>query len=211
MDLSEMRTRLRQELKDEDAANYRWSDDELDRHIARTVAELSLAVPLQSKATLTTTAGSRELSLTALADLVAVEAAEYPTGKYPPAYVLFSLWGDTLTLLVDRVPGDGEQVAVYYGKLHTLDATTSTLPPPLEELVAAGAAGYAALEWANYTINRVNTGGEAVWRGYLTWAQERLAAFHHGLARHSSRNTVRVRRLYKPYEPKPSQSTDWGP
>jgi hypothetical protein len=211
MDLAEMRTRLRRELKDEDPASYRWSDDELDRHIARAVAELSLAVPLQSKATLTTTAGSRELSLSTLADLVATEAVEYPTGKYPPDYVLFSLWGDTLTLLVDQTPGDGEQVAVYYGKLHTLDATTSTLPPPLEELVAAGAAGYAALEWANYAINRVNTGGEAAWRGYLTWAQERLAAFHQGLARHSRRNTVRVRRLYRPYEPKPSQSTDWGP
>ena len=39
MDLGEMRTRLRRELKDEDAANYRWTDDELDRHIARAVAE----------------------------------------------------------------------------------------------------------------------------------------------------------------------------
>ncbi|MEK7847533.1 MAG: hypothetical protein AAB270_01275, partial [Chloroflexota bacterium] len=93
----------------------------------------------------------------------------------------------------------------------TLDATTSTLPPSLEELVAAGAAGYAALEWANYAVNRVHTGGEAVWRGYLTWAQERLAAFHQGLARHSRRNTVRVRRLYRPAQLGPSQSTDWGP
>ncbi|MEK7849166.1 MAG: hypothetical protein AAB270_09620, partial [Chloroflexota bacterium] len=138
MNLGEMRTRVRRELKDEDAASYRWSDSELDRHIARAVAELSLAVPLESKAALTTTSGSRELSVSGLASLVAVEAVEYPTGQYPPSYVMFSLWGNMLTLLVDNAPGGGEGVAVFYGKLHTLDATTSTLPPSVEELVGQG-------------------------------------------------------------------------
>lgn len=206
-----MRARLRRDLKDEDPANYRWSDAELDRHIDRAVREFSLSVPVEAKASLLTTAGSRELSLASIADLIAVEAVEYPTGLYPPAYVPFSLWGQTLSLLVDQVPGGGVTVAVYYGKLHTLSATTSTLPPALEDLVATGAAGYAALEWASYATNRVNTGGREVWRDYLTWGQGRLSQFMQGLARHSRRNTVRVRRLYRPATPLPSQSTDWGP
>ncbi len=54
MNLAEMRARVRKDLHDEDAQNYRWSDSELERHIAHAVQELSLSVPLQAKATLTT-------------------------------------------------------------------------------------------------------------------------------------------------------------
>ena len=211
MNLTEMRARVRQDLHDEDANNYRWTDDELDRHIEHAVRELSLAVPLEAKATPTTTAGSRELSLASLTDLVAIEAVEYQVGEYPPRYVRFSLWGETLTLLIESTPGDGEEVYVYYGKLHTLDETNSTIPSPLEELVAIGAEGYAAIEWASFATNRVNLGGDQAWRDYLVWGQDRLASFMKGLAKHSRKNVVRCRRLYRPYEPKPSQTTDWGP
>ena len=83
MDLPQMRARVRQDLHDEDSENYRWTDDELDRHIQHAVRELSLAVPQEAKATLTTTAGSRGLSVTSLSDLVSVEAVEYPVDKYP--------------------------------------------------------------------------------------------------------------------------------
>ncbi|MFQ5925275.1 MAG: hypothetical protein ACE5IE_04705 [Dehalococcoidia bacterium] len=149
MNLTLMRARLRKDLHDEDANNYRWSDEELNRHIEHAVRELSLAVPLEAKATLTTTAGSRELSLSTLSDLVAIEAVEYPVGGYPPRYVRFSLWGDTLTLLVEGAPSGGEELYIYYGKLHTLDDTASTIPSPLEDLVVIGGAGYAAIEWAS--------------------------------------------------------------
>jgi len=208
MDLNQMRTRLRRDLHDEDATSYRWSDAELDRHIDRALREFSQAVPQKSKATLTTSA-SRELSLSTLSGLIVIEAVEYPVDKYPPAYVRFSRWGDTLTLLVDGVPTAGESVYIYYGKLHTLDATTSTIPPHLEDLVATGAAGYAAVEWASYATNRVNVGGPATWQHYLTWGQERLAAFRRGLAR--ERRRLRRRQLYRPAEPPASQTTDWGP
>ena len=211
MNLPQMRARLRQDLHDEDSQSYRWSDAELDRHIGRAVRELSLATPLEAKAALTTTAGSRELSVSSLTDLFLVEAVEYPTGKYPPVYIQFSLWGSTLTLLVDSAPAGVENANVFYGKLHTLDATTSTLPSYLEELLATGAAGYAALEWASFATNRVNVGGTDAWRDYQAWGQERLAAFMKGLAKYSKRNAVRARRLYRPLEPKPSQTTDWGP
>ena len=74
MNLSTMRTLVRRDLHDEDAANYRWTDSELDRHIGRAVKELSLAAPLEAKTSLTTAAGSRDLSLASLTDLVVVEA-----------------------------------------------------------------------------------------------------------------------------------------
>jgi hypothetical protein len=209
MNLTEMRARVRQDLHDEDANNYRWTDDELDRHIEHAVRELSLAVPLEAKATPTTTAGSRELSIASLTDLVAIEAVEYPVGEYPPRYVRFSLWGETLTLLIESTPGDGEEVYVYYGKLHTLDETNSTIPSPLEELVAIGAEGYAAIEWASFATNRVNLGGDQAWRNYLVWGQDRLASFMKGLAKHSRKNVVRYRRLYRSYEPGAGQTSEW--
>jgi len=202
-----MRTRVRRDLHDEDPASQRWTDDELDRHIERAVRELSLAIPLEAKATPTTSEGSRDISLASLSDLVAVEAVEYPVDKYPPSYIPFSLWADTLTLLVDATPPGGQSVNIYYGEMHTLDATTSTIPPHLEELAATGAAAYAALEWASFATNRINVGGQDVWRQYLTWGQERLAVFSRALAKHSRRNAVRVRRLYTPATSPVDQST----
>ena len=211
MNLSDMRARVRRDLHDEDDANYRWTNDELDRHIGRAVRELSLAAPLQAKATLTTTAGSRDLSISGVADLVAVETAEYPVGKYPPAYIRFSLWANVLTMLVDAAPAGGESVYLYYGKLHTLSASASTIPAAQEDLVAVGAEAYAALEWSSYATNRVNPGGSEAPHDYLVWGQDRLAEFAKGLAKVSRKNAVRQSRLYRPYEAGSSQATDWGP
>ncbi len=211
MDLNEMRDRLRSDLHDEDLTNQRWTDAELDRHIQRTVREFSLSVPLEAKTTLAATPDSRDLSITGLADLVAIEAVEHPVGDYPPAYVPYSVWLSTLTMLIDSSPGSAEDVNVYYTKLHPLDATTSTLPARLEDVVATGAAAYAALEWASFATNRVNVGGQDVWRDYLTWGQQRLAEFQKALARHGRRNAVRIRRLYRPATTPVDQSTVTGP
>ncbi len=163
MNLSDMRDRLRQDLHDEDATNERWTDAELDRHIERSVREFSLAVPLETKSTLTTTVGSRDLSISGLTDLVSIAAVEYPVDQYPPAYVRFSVWESTLTLLIDSEPAASEDVNVYYTKLHTIDVSSSTVPPRFEGVIANGAAGYAALEWASFATNRVNVGGQDVW------------------------------------------------
>jgi hypothetical protein len=191
-----MRARIRKDLRDEDSQNYRWTDDVLNRHIDHAVRELSLFCPLEARETLTTSAESRDLSISSLTDLVGIEAVEYPVGNYPPSYVRFSVWADTLTLLIDSLPGDGEDVYVYYARLHTLDTDSSTLPAKLEDLVALGAAAYAAIEWASFATNRVNVGGGETWRDYLAWGQDRLAEFMKGLAKHSKKNAVRVRQLY---------------
>ena len=211
MNLVDMRARLRTDLHDEDSANFRWTDAELDRHIDHALRELSLSMPLEIKSTLTTTAGSRDLSISSLTDRVAIEAVEFPTDKYPPVYMQFSIWVDTLTLLVDKVPSGGENVNIYYTKLHTLDATSSTLPTHLEDLLVMGGAGYAALEWASFATNRVNVGGEDTWRNYLIWAQDRLGSFHRGLAKHGRKNSVRIRQLYRPFRTPEDQTTVIGP
>ena len=211
MDIAEMRRLVRRDLRDEEAADYRWTDAELDRHVQHAVRELSLSLPLQATASLVTTEGSRDVSLQSLAGLIRVEAAEYPAGRYPPEYVRFSVWGDALTLHVDAAPGGGESVRVYYHTLHTIDAASSTVPAHLEELVAMGASAYAALEWASFATNRVNVGGPHAWRHFLTWGKERLRLFHAALARLGTTNAVRSRRLYSPAAAGPAQAADRGP
>jgi len=210
MNLSEMRTIVRRDLHDEDASNYRWTDDELDRHIAHAVKDFSEYLPNEQKATKATTSGSRELDISNLSDRVTVVAVEYPVANFPKRYQRFSLWADTLTILGEEIP-DGSDVYIYYGKVHTLGAESSTIPAQHEDLIAAGACGYAAVEWAAYAINRVNVGGGITPREFLAWGNERLKYFKQEIKRLGQRNRVRVRSLYKPYYPVVSQTTDYGP
>ncbi|MCJ7425718.1 MAG: hypothetical protein MUO17_01005 [Dehalococcoidales bacterium] len=196
MDLNTMRAIVRRDLKDEDAGNYRWSDDELDQHIAHALKEFSEAVPLPAKATLPTTADSRVIDISALTDRVMVEAVEYPLEQFPPSYPKFALWGHALTLFVDEAP-DGENCQIYYGRLHTLNAEGSTIDTKHEDLVATGAEGYAAVEWASYAINRVNVGGATTAKEFLAWGNEKLKQFKQELKRLGRRNKVRIRQLYQ--------------
>jgi hypothetical protein len=193
--LESVRDRVRLDLRDTDETHQRWDDETLDRHIDRALRELSLAAPRQATALLETEAGSRDLDISDLADRVTVEAVEYPAGRYPPSYVPSTVWGDVLTLQVPRAPSGGESVVVRYGALHTLDTQGTTLPERLVDLVATGAAAYAAIEWASHATNRINVGGDDVWRHYHTWGQERLAAFARNLAKHGRERRLRTRRL----------------
>ena len=195
MNLSEMITLVRRDLKDEDAGNYRWSDDELTRHINRAVRELSERVPLSAKATLPTTSGSREVDISGFSDRVMVEAVEYPVDESPPKYQQFSIWGDTLTIISGDEP-NGANCYVYYGTLHTLDANGSTIPAKHEDLAATGACGYAAIEWAAYAINRVNVGGTMTPKEFRLWGNERLRIFREGLKRLGRRQRVRTQQLF---------------
>ena len=210
MNLSHMLTAVRRDLHDEDAGNYRWSDDELERHIAHAVRELSEAVPREQKATLATSASSREPDVSSLSDRVMLQAVEYPAGRFPRAYQRFSLWVDGLTLLGEDVPNGGNAV-IYYGRLHTLDAEGTTIPAVYHDLVTTGACGYAAVEWAAFAVNRVNTGGTAAPGEMLAWGRQRLDYFHQELNRLGWRNRARVNQLYKPACPATSRTTDYGP
>ena len=210
MNLSEMRAIVRRDLHDEDAEKYRWSDDEIDRHIAHAVKDFSEAIPREQKVTKATTSGSREIDISTIIDRVMVQAVEYPVGRFPPVYQRFALWADTVTLLGVEIP-DGSDAYIYYGKLHTLDASTSTIPAQYEDLITAGVCGYAAVEWVVYAINRANVGGTGTPSQLRKWGREKLGYFRKELRRLGRTNRVRVRSLYQPHYPAVSKSTDYGP
>lgn len=195
--LADVRTKLRKDLHDTDATAFRWTDAQLDRHVDRALGEVSQAVPLEKTATIVTTPGSRDISVAGLAGLLEIDAIEFPVGSYPPIYVGFSRWAATATVQVDAAPA-GQSARVYYTARHTLDAARTTLPPELEDVVATGAAAYAAIELANFLIDRLNTGGDEVSARYAAWGRAWLSAYRE-LIRHRARHVrVQPRRLYTP-------------
>ncbi|MDD5082723.1 MAG: hypothetical protein PHU08_05050 [Dehalococcoidales bacterium] len=210
MNLEEMRALVRRDLHDEDTENHRWTDNELDRHIAHAVKDFSEVIPCEQRTTKATTGGSREIDIATITNRVMVVAVEYPVGDFPARYQRFSLWGDTVTLLGDEIP-DGSDAGIYYGKLHTLDASSSTIPVQHEDLIATGASGYAAVEWAIYAVNRVNVGSDITAKDFLAWGKEKLHYFKQELKRRGRRNRIRIGSLYQPYHPVVSRTTDYGP
>ena len=205
MNIADMRALVRRDLRDDDPADPRWPDDELDAHIQHAVRDLGRAAPLESVANVAAVAGSREVSLAPLRGLLDVEGVEFPLNLHPACFVPFSLWGGSLTLQIDTPPSRGDQLRVFYTKLHTLDATSSTVPAVMEDTVAMGAAAYASLAFASYAANRVNLGGEDTARRYRIWGNERLEAFQLALGRAASRRGVRVRQMYPGGAPLPRQ------
>lgn len=211
--LTPLRTELRTELKDTDATAYKWTDSELDRHIRRALVEYSRASPREMKTARATTSGSRDIDLSAMSgidDLVKVLAVEFPTGSFPRAYQRFAYYNKVVTMLGGEI-GDGTNANIYWGSVHLLAEVgdpTCTVPEKDHETVLCGAAGYAAVAWATYAINRTNLGD--VPRQYFNWGNERLKRFGEDLRRLRSR--VRTQRMYPPaIDGAQSQTTDWGP
>jgi hypothetical protein len=194
--LANLVSTLRTDLRD--SGGDRWPTATLERHIGRAARELSAFLPQEKKTTLETTGGSRDVSIATLADLVRVEAVEWPTGRYPRSLVAFSVWQTTLTLLVDAPPAGVENVFVYWGAQHVIDTNGSSVPSYAEETLLLGAAGYAAVEWASFATNRANVSGTEAVEDYRRWGEDRLRQFRAGLRRLGSR--VRSGRLYVPDE-----------
>lgn len=190
--LSDVRDRLRKDLSD--VATERWPDDQLDRHIEHALAELSLSIPQELTATIATTPGSRDLSVASLDGLVELEAVEYPAGEFPPNYQGFSLWGETIAIQLESAP-DGSDARLYYTATHTLDASGTTLPDSLVDILVTGASAFAAQELSSSRTDALTTDPAAAER-YAAWSRARLTAFRQLLHAYGRKNRVRSRRLY---------------
>ena len=187
--LAAIRDLVRKDLHDTDASAYRWDDAQIDHHIEHALADVSLHAPRQLSATIATTVGTRDVSLAGLEGLIEIERIEYPANTYPPCRTGFRRWGDTVSLLVEREP-TGDDCIIFYTARHALDSTSSTVSPELESTLAMGAAAFAVLERAAFTVEQLNTGGESVPAQLVAWAKAREVAFRQLLLAHG-----RVRRM----------------
>ena len=149
MDLSTMKARVREDLQDEDAQNYRWTNDQVEGAIERVVREFSLAYPQMESTDIATTEDSRELDISSLSSLIAIRRVEFPIGNNPPYYQRFDIWGTKLYMADE---GDGGDARVRWYKEHTLDAEASTIPAQFEEIIVLGATGYLATSASVYTV-----------------------------------------------------------
>lgn len=197
MNLTTMRALVRRDLKDEDSANYRWQDNEIDRAIQRANLELSRYAPREMKSTIATTPGSREIALTTLTDRVSVDRVEFPVDEHPMKFQRFSIYQDTLTLIGDA-QGDGKNCYVYWGKVHTIDASTSTIPAYLHDVLALGAAAYAVLAQTQYRVDTVGFGGDQADRDYQSWGDRMLKEFTAQLKRFGRDRKLKISQFY-PY------------
>lgn len=192
MDLPTLRARVRKDLRDETPSDQRWSDGELDRHIARAVDEASLATPRELTATLTS-AGTRNLSISTITGLIAVEAVEYPIDQDPASFTLFSLWGTTLTVLGPST------------------ATNTTLPLDTRAIIAQGTTAWALKAAAN-AVDVIHTGGPKAAQQLAQRAASEYNAFERMMRNRRGGQAIRSHRLYTPAQTGPlGQSQDPGP
>jgi len=188
--LSDLRTQLRLDLHDTDAAAYRWTDTALARHIERALAEFSAACPLTATTNINATAGIRAYSLAAIAAVhqrpASIFAVEWPfvaaDPTYPAPLVRYQVLDDILYLLVADAPAAGDVIRLWYHKNHTLSESVKTLAPEDEPVIQLGAAAYAAIERESYATERITVTGANTPDDYMTWGDRALARFQALLA-----------------------------
>jgi len=193
MNLTDMRTRIRQDLQDTDAANYRWTDEEVDGAIERAVGEFSFRYPLQQQDDIATTDGSNEIDISSLLKLLKVYSVEFPIGVKPPYYQHFTVW-QSIIHMGDE--GNGEDARIRWGKLHTLDAESSTIPEQFDEIIVLGATGYLATSASAYTVDRATIAGRYATTDFLKWGQDRLERYERRLRAIALDNRIVSKELY---------------
>ena len=189
MDLVEMRGDVEVDLKD--TGNVRWTDAELDRAIERAVREYQAVNPLVAYVDVALVDGQYVYDLSGQAGYLWCEAVEYPIeDEDGPVYLAFredrsqkKVW---INAAVQSSRGQkpsltaGENCRFWYAKAHTLGVGSSTIPVEHEELIAAGAAAYAALAVSAYSIDRIGASGWTP-RQWREWAEGRLVDFRERL------------------------------
>ena len=183
MDLATMRGRVREDLQDEDDANYRWTNDQVDGAIERVVREFSIVAPIQQQDDIATVASSRDIDISSLSGLIRVESVEFPIGQKPSYYQKFRIWQDTIQMDDE---GDGSDARVRWYKEHTL-AESSTIPTQFEEIIVLGATGYLATSASVYTVDKATIAGKWATINFLEWGQKRLEYYERKLKALKSR------------------------
>mgnify|MGYP006910673009 CR=1 FL=1 len=194
MDLATMRARVREDLQDTDAENYRWSNDEVDGAIERVVREFSMAYPIQQQDDIATAEDDKELDISTLADLLKIVSVEYPMDLTPAYMQRWEMWNDKLYMTDE---GDGTKKArVRWHKWHTLDAASSTIPAEHEEIIVLGATGYLATSASVYTVDKATISGRHATANFLKWGQARLDRYETKLRAIARDNRVITKELY---------------
>lgn len=193
MNLTEMRARVREDLQDTDSQNYRWTDDEIEGAIDRTVMEYSIHAPIEQQTDIATTGGDTGLDISSLSGLLKIESVEFPIGNTPKYLQRFEYWAGKLYM---EGEGDGNDARVRWLKKHSLTAQSTTIPAEHEEIIVLGATGYLAMSAAAYTVDRATIAGHYGTINYRAWGKERLDRYDKKLKAISRSSRITRRELY---------------
>ena len=193
MNLTEMRTRVREDLQDTDSQNYRWTDDEVDGAIDRVVTEYSLHAPVEQQDDIATTDGDTELDISGLTGRLKVESVEFPIGYKPKYFQRTEYWAGHLHM---QDEGNGNDARVRWLKKHTLDVSSTTIPTEHEEIIVLGATGYLAMSASAATVDRAFIAGRYGTTSYRAWGKERLDRYDKKLKAVSRSSKVVPHQLY---------------
>jgi hypothetical protein len=125
-----------------------------------------------------------------------VDRLEFPVAKTPRSFQRFDVFQETITLIGDA-EGDGTNCYIYWGKVHTLDGSTSTIPSYLEDVLALGAAAYAVLAQTQYRTDTAGFGGEQADRDYQSWGNAMLKQFTAQLKRFGRGRKLKISQFYQ--------------
>ena len=189
--LTQIKAQIAQELQD--TGKLIWSDAEIEDAVKDALRELSLYAPNIVKETLATTATSKDLDISSIADLIYVSEVEYEVGKDPRRWRNFTIRGKTLTIEIDFAPSAGQSVYLYCAKPHILTDASSTLSPELERIIVSLASARLAVSKGAKSIDAVTIGGGSVWANYQTWGERKLAI---GLSELKRLVSPKIGRLY---------------
>lgn len=192
--LSDIRSSVKDILRAEfeEGVTPEWEEDELDRLIALTLNEIELKMPYEVKKTtlddssstaIVTTADSKEIDISEITNLIRVFKVEYRTARNPKQFRNFTLFGDTLTMVINFLPSADEAVHLYCHKKHTLTNATSTLKPDHEDVLIQGVVASAAINQGRELINSLNVGGGNVGPRMADWGKTQLTLYRERLRR----------------------------
>jgi hypothetical protein len=193
MNLTQMRSRAREDLQDTDSENYRWTDDEVDGAIQRVVDEYSSVAPIQQQDDITTTDGDTEVDVSGLSGLLKVESVEFPLGESPRHMQHFDYWAGTLTM---EDEGDGTKARVRWLKKHSLTTEATTIPTEHDEIIVLGSTAYLAMSASANTVDRAFIAGRYGTISYREWAVERFKRYDSRLRQAAHASKVIGRELY---------------
>jgi len=165
MNQSEFHTRIQLFLQDPDST--RFSSALLDSALRQALNHFSLAVPRIHKTELMVIVDSSEYTLNTVSGLTQVLALWYPWCEgdlpTPPLQEWYLYWqsGVPVLRLRDRIFEEGTALKLFYAANHTIqgldDAESSSIPEGLQETLALGAAGKAALMRAAHLVESVGS------------------------------------------------------
>lgn len=148
----------------EDTGNANFGSTELELLIQTCLEEIAEYRPRKVKETTTTTASSRDITLSAenkrdLIRLIGKEndtpSVEYPVDQDPPSYHNIMRFGDIITLVLDNAPSSADDVYLFLAKKHVLqkEIGTSDTAGAIKTEAAAGVSSLVLKSLGTGTIN----------------------------------------------------------